>query len=134
MHNNKAPQAALMDSLSVQSEDLFLLSIQDSPHALFDPKNDFVINDPLVISRTKYLNNTHFDAMPDSRFYLFNALNDIDFLRTRQYCHYLILSEALLGSLKIGDVSSMLLKGKYVVENTYPIFIVKEISNVTLKN
>lgn len=136
LRNYKAPHAALidLDSLSVPSEKLFLLSIRDSPHALFDPLNDFIIKDPLVISRTKFLNNTHFDAMPHSRFYLFNALDHIDFLHTRQYCNYLILSEALLGSIKLEDVSSMLLKGEYIVERTYPIFLAKEICKVTLQN
>jgi hypothetical protein len=129
-----APQTAPMDSLPVHSEEIFLLSVQDSPHALFDNRNDFVVNNPLIVPRTKLMNNKQFDIWPESRFYLFNALNHFEFKLRKQYSPYLIIPETLLASMKLDDVSMITLKGEIVLIGNKKIFISKEIMKVILKN
>ena len=134
MRHYKAPQAELMDSLSVKSEELFLLSVQDSPHALFDPQNDFVVSDPLVIPMTKLLNNKAKNKLPNTRFYIFNAINHFDFLQNRFFFMDLIISEALLSTMKMDEISSMVLKGEITFKDTKSFFVTKEICKVTMKN
>jgi hypothetical protein len=134
--NYKPPQVTLMDSLSVQSEGLFLISIQDSPHALFETKNEFVVNNPLIIPRTKLMNNKIIGNWPDSPFYLFNALNHFEFNLRRQYSPYLVIPETMLAPINLDDVSMIVLKGEVVTVPEYndKIFFSKEIIKIILKN
>jgi hypothetical protein len=134
LRNYKPPRTTQMDLSLVQSKGWFLLSVHDSPHAVFDPQNDFVVNDPLVIPKAKLLNNKTIETIPGSRFYLFSAINHFDFMKYRQYYQFLEIPEVLLNSIKMNNISSMVLKGECIMEGKRKIFLTKEICEVTLKN
>ncbi len=134
LRNYKAPQKPLMDSLAVQSEGLFLLSVSDSPHAFFDTQNDFVVTDPLVISKTKLLNNKPIATLPDFPFYMFNAINHFDFMHHRYFSQYLVIPVVLLSSIKMDNISTIVLRGENIIEGRKKIFVTKEICKVTLIN
>ena len=125
-----APDIKIIAPETIVTENVFLLSVSDSPYALIDPINDFQVNNPLIIPKSKFDSNNRLDTTFTARFYLFNALNHADFRKSNLRAPYLLLSEALLRNISLNNISMLVLKVEYIKPGLHRLIIVKEISKI----
>ena len=116
---------------------LFLLDVRDAPHMHFDPHHRKVSLSPPEMPIERIREKWILDPIMQEGFYLFNAINHLDFKARKSFAIHLVIPDRILTGLNLQQVDALLLegikreewKGDYVIR----IYLAKRVVSLSLK-
>lgn len=125
-------------STTVSTKRLFLLDVRDAPQMHFDPLHRKVSLSPPEMPIERIRDKWVFDPIMHDGFYLFNAINHLDFKARKSFAIQLVIPDRILTGLNLQQVDALLLegikreewKGDYVIR----IFLAQRVVSLSTKH
>lgn len=109
------------------SDHLFLLDIRHTPRMHFDPMNPQVRLSPPEMPLDRILDKWSIDSSLQDGFYLFNAINHLNFEVKKSFSPQLVISDRLVMGIDLNNVDALLLEVRHreTGKAPYPMRIIE---------
>jgi hypothetical protein len=94
--------------------------------------HNFVVENPAIISKSKFENNNLLCDTLSGEFYLFSAINQLSHPDYPRGMPFIIIPQRLIGDMKMKDVSLMTLEGKIIKPKRNLLFITERIVQTSM--
>lgn len=126
------PREVSTQTLSDSLQFRLMIAPDKSPAVYINTVQNFVVENPAIISKAKFENNNLLCDTLSGEFYLFSAINQLSHPDYPRGMPFIIIPQRLIGDMKMKDVSLMTLEGKIIKPKKNLLFITEKIVQTSM--